>query len=542
VKGTAIFMDPSLKITRYKENFVRPVVACSLGAHVPDAILPHPCPGDTATSAAGSLYRFGRHINTSKRDRSDFRAFVSRWLKQNMVPLAYDADLSFETWIAQTPYTEARKLELAKQFKESGMAYGLPVDSKYLRVKSFVKDEHYAEYKHARAINSRHDVFKCLVGPAFQLISDQLFSLEWFIKKIPICDRPKKIMRLFRRGHLYFTSDYSSFEAHFTKQTMQDCEMMLVDYMLKSHSIHDWFMMLLNDAKLGINRIHFKFWSLLIEAKRMSGEMDTSTSNSFSNLLFMLYLCRLCGIDQVEGYIEGDDGLFVFVGDVSKLNVQVFADFGLTIKIQLFDDLAHASFCGMIFDLDDQTNVTDPIEAIVKFGWTTQRYARSRSNVHKCLLRAKALSLAYQYPACPILSKLAYKFASLTAGFDSLSFVKRQGSQLTNQYKYQLLLEAHQYFDKNSLLKEPGIKTRFLVDKLFGISLADQYAFEKYIDDLDSIQPLDIPELRKYLKPQWIDYCQRYTVRIEKDHPIDGTNLSFAAVRSPARFDAFKAL
>ncbi len=303
VNGTKILTpDPSFKITRFKDNFQRPVVKASLGCHVKGASLPHPCSGDTATIAAGARYRMAREFKgRSPEVRTKFRLFVKRWLDKNLPPLDPNSDTSLENWLENTPYTQARKDELRKKFLKSGISLDQPINKQYLKVKSFMKDECYPDYKHARAINSRTDEFKALVGPIFQLISNKLFSLPWFIKKIPIKDRPQYIIdRLMRSGALYYTSDYTSFEAHFIQELQEDCELQLHEHMTSMlPNGREWFNVI-KLAKTGNNTINFKNFSCELKAKRMSGEMDTSTSNGFSNLMFMLFLLKESGAKKYQ--------------------------------------------------------------------------------------------------------------------------------------------------------------------------------------------------------------------------------------------------
>lgn len=525
-------VDPSFKITRYRDNFRRPVVKASLGCHVKGASLPHPCSGDTATIAAGARYRMAREFKGRSPDvRTKFRHFVKKWLIKNLPPLDPNSDTSVENWLVNTPYTLARKEELRRKFQKSGIALDQPINKQYLKVKSFMKDECYPDYKHARAINSRTDEFKALVGPIFQLISNKLFALPWFIKKIPIKDRPQYIIdRLMRNGSLYYTSDYTSFEAHFIKELQEDCELQLHEHMTSMlPNGREWFN-IISQAKTGRNTINFKNFSCELEAKRMSGEMDTSTSNGFSNLMFMLFLLKESGAKHIRGVIEGDDGLFVFQG--KDIDTSIFSDFGLDIKLEKFENLNHASFCGMVFDVTDRTNVTNPIEELVSFGWTTAKYARSKKSVHMCLIRSKALSLAYQYPACPILTKFALKMCELTASYDSLSFVRKGKGKAFCLYETELILEAHRYFDKNGLKAEPGVRTRLLVQELYGVTIRDQMLIEQYIDAMVEIAPIDLPLIINYCHPSWVDYDEHYvTYSCLKSTQMDDAGLLWPTVR-----------
>jgi hypothetical protein len=530
-------MDETVKLLRLHktDNKSRPVVAASLGMHVTGAMFPHPDQSDQATAIAGSLYRFGRKVPIQK-DLTHFKKFVKKWLEKNLTPLEADCDVSFETWIAGTPYTLARKEELRRKYEELGRKYDLP--DKYLEVKSFMKDENYNTFKHARGINSRSDEFKAAVGPFFQLISKRLFALDWFIKKIPINERPQFILdRIERLGELYRTTDYTSFEAHFTKELKESCEYQLYEYMTQFHPEGaDWLALVKKSGALKDNLIKFKTFTMSVNAKRMSGEMDTSLGNGFSNLMMMLYICECNGNENITGVVEGDDGLFVMKGEPPAQ--ELFERFGLTIKILDFAELNHASFCGMVFDMQDRTNVTDPISELVTFGWTTARYARSSSKVHMHLLRSKALSLAYQYPGCPILSKLASKVCQLTAGYDVKGFLMKQGSAAFCMYEMEMVQKATEYFDKNGLGGEPKINTRMLVEELYGIAISDQIAIENYIDSMTKIGPVDCPEAMQYMDRDWTDYWEQYTIEYPYQADFDNQLTAWVAVRPQAEFTA----
>lgn len=151
--------------------------------------MPHPDPSDRATMKAGVLKRFlMKPPKSDPAKRIRLRKFVANWLKNNLVPLSPDSDITVETWIEKTNYPRWRKEQLLDKWKKIVDRR----DPKHFRVKSFMKDETYPEYKHARAINSRSDEFKTLVGPIFKLIEKELFKLDWFIKKVPVKDRDRK--------------------------------------------------------------------------------------------------------------------------------------------------------------------------------------------------------------------------------------------------------------------------------------------------------------------------------------------------------------
>lgn len=538
--GKTVNMSPTVKLEKFKptETDDRPVVMASLGCHVQGAAMPHPDPSDTHTAASGALFRFCRQIENADIKNPDFEKYVDDWLVKNMTPLPHDHDISFETWLNKTPYKLSRKEELRQKHEQiTNDLKDTPDD--IFKVKSFTKDECYPSFKHSRAINSRTDSFKTIVGPVFQAIGEKLFARPEFIKKIPINERPQYIMdALFAYGTDYTATDFTSFEAHFDKNRMNGCEMKLLKYMIQNlpdaKNIYDT----IEKAKLGTkNMIHFKNFVISIVGKRMSGEMDTSLSNGFSNLMFLGYLCEKNGNTGAKFIIEGDDSISRMVGSPPKQ--RDIEDFGLSIKLLNFKDLNHASFCGMVFDLDDRTNITDPIEELVKFGWTTRRYAQSKKGVHMCLLRSKALSLAYQYPHCPILCKLALKITQLTASYDVQSFVKKQKSFLADSYKLEIIEQAIDYFSKNSLdFFNPKPATRLLVEELYGITIADQLEIETLIEAMTTVSVIDFPVLQKYLTGPMYSYFDRYVVELTTTFDIDNPGFNWPKARPRADLSA----
>jgi hypothetical protein len=280
-----------------------------------------------------------------------------------------------------------------------------------------MKDETYPEYKHARAINSRSDEFKCASGPFFKCIEKTLFTLDWFIKKVPIADRPSYIKnRLERMGVSYFAADYTSFESLFTKKLMQTCEFVLYEHCVSEHPLGRAWLSLISEALLGRNVCSFKLFNVSVNATRMSGEMNTSLGNGFSNLMFLLFLCQENGMTDVLAVIEGDDSAASGCGKWPS--VEDFAKLGLVIKVDMSDSIEEMSFCGLVFDSDECLNVTDPREVLASFGWTSAGYKAMKQNKLKLLLRCKALSLAHQYPGCPIISSLAQYGLRVTRGYD----------------------------------------------------------------------------------------------------------------------------
>lgn len=486
----------------------RPPTSVSTGPHMAGAALPHADPQDPHTLRAGVKKRVTIAMPRSQRRLMDkLGIFVDKWLKRNLVPLPFDSDTSFETWIASTYYPEWRKAELRLKWQELGGWAGLT--KKHFVTKGFMKDEPYTEWKHARSINSRTDEFKCAVGPIFRLIEKELFSLPYFIKKIPTADRPNYIKNLLSRtGAEYVATDYTAFEANFVKTLMEQVEMRLYKYMtVNLINGQEWYD-LVHDVMTGTQRMQFKHFTAKVEATRMSGEMCTSLGNSFTNLMVMLFMCEEYGVKDVMGVVEGDDGLFVGTG--SFPSEAEFKKLGLMLKMEKHKSLAEASFCGLVFDEHDLENIADPLKLMASFGWTTSQYAGAKKSKLLCLLRAKSMSYLCQYPACPVVASMARYGLRVTAGYD----VRGVLSKTKNTWDRQFLHFLDDFKDQNRPI---GMATRDLMERKFGLSVSDQLRLEAMFDSKDDLLPFDP---RVPVPSSWVAYWDTYVARYARNDPL----------------------
>jgi len=493
---------------------MRPTVGVSLGCHVTGFACPHPDPHDPETTIAGVRKRFAiKPPPANDKTLGEFQRFVRRWVRRELTPLAADADVSLENWLAHTDYPDWRRKELRVQWDGVGSIWDPEKTHRYFRCSSFMKDESYPTYKHARAINSRSDEFKCAVGPIFKLIEEKVYAYPAFIKHVPVAERPDYIMeRLHREGAKYLATDYTAFESLFVEKLMIACEFELYSYMTQYLPDGKNFMRLVREVLGGKNLCVFKHFKVSLNATRMSGEMCTSLGNGFSNLMFMLFTCWKAGCTEVIGVVEGDDGLFTMIGNPPK--EEDFAQLGLVIKAVEHDTISTASFCGIVFDPKDRINVTDPAKVLANFGWTQRIYNRTRSGKLKVLLRCKALSYAYQYPGCPIIAELANYGLRVTKTARHLSLMKQLYRKGADSYKRNEILAAIARGDIPR--REPGWNTRLLVEKLYGFTVESQFHIEAYLRSLDTIQPLDDHVLLAKLPLVWGDYFTRYAYSCDR--------------------------
>ena len=464
--------------------------------------MPHPDVSHAQTAAVGAAARFATLPPTPEPELIvQLKAFVGRWLRKNLQPLSNTDIPTFEEWLEMTNYPRWRKEQLRQVWTDLTV-----LGAKECRVKSFVKREVYPDWKHARSINARSDEVKVATGRIFKAIEKALFSLDYFIKKVPVADRPSFIQERLRRtgSWKYIATDYTAFESLFTRDIMKAVEFQLYEYMLESTDCWTSMRAFLDQVLAGINVCQFRDFTMLIRAKRMSGEMNTSLGNSFSNLMFFLFVCDLCGIDESEvcGVVEGDDGLFAVARD---LDTGLFQRLGLNIKLEEHADLCTASFCGMVFDEEELCNITDPREALATFGWYDPRYAGVSEKKQLALIRCKALSLAWAYPGCPIIAELAQYGLRVTAHVTKRDLYKV--AMAMDDWNRQWHISA---IEAGVPTRPVGVRTRLLVEQLYGVSVSTQHRVEQYLRSKNDLGPIYAPEVVDTMPDSWILYWDNY--------------------------------
>lgn len=505
--------NKSAKITSYDrcDGTIRKPVAVSSGSLYSGGTFMHPDQYDVDSTIGGIRKRFA--VKCPEPDRKMLRRlsrFVFKWLRENLQPLARDTDTSFETWLSNTNYPKGRRRQLNDLYLRIKDNPVILKSDKLVSIKSFVKDEFYPEFKYPRCINARSDEFKVLVGPIFKCIERELFSLPWFIKKIPVDERSQYIVdHVYQPGANIITTDYSQFEAHFTPEIMRTIEFQLYDYMIEFLPDRDWWRRLIEQL-LSRNVCKFKNIKVEIDGVRMSGEMNTSLGNGFSNLMLMLFAAEEHQLQGLKGVVEGDDGLFSFYSKTIPTE-QWFQRLGWTIKLKHEKNISTASFCGLMFDLDDRDLIYDPFKFIMTYGWLKSKYINAKPSVKLALLKGKMMSVLSQTPNCPIVSALAF---SLLKRLKSI----RYNISFMNNYQVEM-------FKKIDLQKfcEPVIRTntRLLFEDVYGITVSDQLELEKFFLDNDMLKEWTHPTFDKYVALDNIIVFQNYVDCFEagRDRP-----------------------
>lgn len=515
--GPTDIPDATFRVTKLHANFyedIRKPVQVSLGCHIIGATAPFPDLNHGPSQLAGMSKRVAAAmppINPQTYRR--FRRFVKRFSNQHLQSLIIDPDedFDFDTWIDNAPYKESRKEALRQVKARVNLRSKINTD-----VKAFVKPEFYESPKHVRGIYSRDDEYKVEVGPFFKIFGDKLFALRWFIKKIPVNDRPRYILEKLEGFIKLYCTDFSQYESTFVRALLL-IERSLYAFALQKHPRKDYYMSLI-DKMIANNTIKFHKFTCKVFGKRMSGEMNTSSGNGLMNMLMTFFILTDIGnkIEDIDAFFEGDDGI---IKCIILPTAQHYRDLGANIKIEIPAGINTASFCGNVFDPIPLHNVTNPCEASVRFGWTGAKYLRSTEDVKLKLLKAKSLSMLYSYPGCPILRSLALYGLRVTSNVKITDEFIINNS--TSSYEIEQLQEMNEYMNKAT--SEPNVynvrvhgNTRQLVEELYGITIEQQHNVEQYLDSLTTLQPLN---LNLPFPKSWQVNDLDYSITVDKYNP-----------------------
>lgn len=419
-----------------------------------------------------------------------------------------DADTSFPSWLKNTNYPHWKKVELLMLYESLDNAFD---DRKLLVNNCFMKQETYVDFKYPRGIYSRSDTAKLHIGPIVKLIEEAVYKNPYFIKHVPAAERPKYIFdHVYNPNCLaYLATDYTAFESQFVKELMMACEVRMLKYMTQHLPEREKFEWIVDEVMCGVNDCRFKKFRMFVEATRMSGEMTTSLCNGFSNLMFFLFTADECGLKNVRGVVEGDDGLFSYDSPPGSWvpDATDFARLGLTIKIERHPELSTASFCGMVFNPTELIPITDPLKAISNLGWMDRRFVNARSSKLRSLLRCKALSMKSQYPGCPVIDAAASWVLRCTAGCQTSRLM---ASGVFGTYRTQKMKSNTKDYTRFDRIAEVGPATRQLMSDKYGVSVGTQLVLEEWFDAQTEIRPIPVHLFGNTIPESWKENFTRF--------------------------------
>lgn len=484
-----------------KQRLDRAPVSTSLGCGFAFTAPFKPDIKDTLTTQAGCIYRV---LRATKRPDPltlmKFRLFCKKFFKREFEPLDPACDTSYERFRETVNLPEWRKKQYDAAYEQVREAYdSLNFEPKHTKVKSFIKEETYPTYKHSRVINARADYYKVCVGPIFQLLNEAVFQKPYFIKKIPVDKRAEYVYSYLKGSSVVFETDFTSYESSFCADIMENIEFEFYKYMVRN--IPDRFKFLYAVKFLfGTNYIILKDNKIQCNARRMSGEMNTSLGNGIMNKLLLAFVCDEMKLEY-DSVHEGDDGLIAFYNKVDPVIFeQYYTNLGFTLKLKRHNSVGEASFCGQIFG-EDLKCIREPIDTIVNFNWVPMKYIDAGAKTLRKLLRCKALSLACEMRQCPILGAFADYVIRLTEDVQvDEAFINKAYTDQYERSKY--LYAISKPYDRVEIL----ISTRYFFEKTFNIPVVTQIYLESIFDNAKTIQTFDDPVIRELTR----DYHEHY--------------------------------
>jgi len=489
--------DPSVLIKQAKQvgGHGRSSIYSSLDA---DFILPgfaplHADSKDIDTVKQGVMKRFGRAL--PKPDDSQFHdrfsKHVDKFLRErvgrlrDVMPFDCEGRHCDKCFCCKVNLPQERVDEYRRAYYDVNRS-NRPQQRFFSKIKMFVKSECYAEIKHARLINSRCDPVKVYIGPAIRSIEEVIYNLPYFVKHIPVAERPAMFMEMERVGAHYFILDYTAFESHVTPELMRACELRLYRWCLGDIDprLADDLEKILAGVNQCKNRLGLK---VEIPGRRMSGDMCTSLGNGFTNLMVVTYIMGQMGHTLGKTYdcrVEGDDCLLViYSGKLPTTKVVdgqvVCAEFhanGFTTKMVEVPDTGSekdgVAFCGMCHA--DGQAIRNPIRFFQKFAWALNANTAGPGR-RAGLMKAKAMSALAETPQCPLIGVAARvalrRYSTANAVFQDDGFHKPITSVVESEF-------------------EPTTATRLKFAKLYGISVDEQLRLEATIQKEQSLRCL----------------------------------------------------
>lgn len=483
---------------RNKTKIMATCLGCPLSGHVP----PMCDSNDPLNFRQAVVKRVARKVPDIKNKRK-FRDSVRKFINKFPPVPAKEweefckSNCGMEYWLSRNnSYNQARKQEIRQAKKEK-------LDPKDLSNKAFIKTEFYDNWKIARLINACMDAYKAETGGFVSVIGHWFFAFEEAIKNVPVNQRPAYIVEKLGKFFKWLSSDYTSFEAHMTKDMQDMVEMTFYAHMSKNFSDtkkRTYFLDLIREKQTKRQKCTSKLGSYSINATRMSGDMTTSLGNTITNLAIINYVMECRGI-KYKMIAEGDDAIIGLERSAPDLKPSDFEEAGAILKVVPSTSVGRAGFCGLIFDEKEKENLTDPWYALATTGWTSANAKMGGPKVLSSLLTAKAYSLAFSAPQNPVTRALADSILRINVKIKPRFGVEGNGHL---SWKDEHIFAGYDVLN-GVLPKLPPRKftdrSFQLVEEVFGMSRAVQERYVNYFDTVKVIQT--IPVFGDFNRPDW---------------------------------------
>lgn len=444
-----------------------------LGPVVPGAVCCHADNSDPQTVLDGAIHRQGcEKKKVSRHVLREFKHFVFRKMRSLFRPLGKEGILGFEEFLASTSYTEREKAELREARATSDKYAPGHVPRKYFASKCFAKDEFYDEFKQSRGICGRSLLVRARYGPLISSVEKEAYACRFFVKHMSPRERALMIKeRLCRAGRI-LENDYSTFEASFSPELIDACEVQFLRYML-CHAVDPALLDEMVGDMLGLpNIMRYKWFTLVMRGVRKSGDSHTSLANGLTNLMIFLFVADRSGLAEgdYDILVEGDDSI-AWLAYASRFEFSNIArQLGFEVK-QTWARMANeGSFCQLKFH-ESGVVVRSPWKVIAKLGWSKANHVSFNQRHLTDLFKAKVLSLGNECGECPIL------WAVVRGQLDRLR-AHRVDAKFVRQH---LPLYERAVLDlTDPVVREPSLAVRVFFEEMYRIPVSEQIILEEF--------------------------------------------------------------
>lgn len=442
-----------------------------------------PNPDCNESMVAGIHRRVGRKYEqrlTAQAHRE--LRMLARTMAHHSVHPVHEFVTPREYILEYSPWSEEVKKEVLAAYESSphdSLGF-LKTTSKDAVIIPFTKAEMYPSRKPHRLIMPQGWKMKVNYGAIFKTIELQVYKMDVFVKHVAKHELGAHIMKKMTPGAAVYQTDYTSFESCFDNR-MMSIEQQFYSRIFKNYPT---ICSMIHDYLHRVNKLKKGPISCKLRARRMSGAMNTSLGNGIANYVLMNYLCHKSGFTITGQVYEGDDGLFCGFGTAPT--EKLAKECGLLLKIEKCS-AATASFCGNIFDPIARQCIKDPIHVLARFPWSMSKRRLMKDT--KGLLKAKAYSLLYELPACPILTSLAETL---------LRNLSETRPLFENDWKTRMMkIHVREFSHLKSMTIHP--RTRQLFERVFNIPIDLQLQVEGYLKSRRDLGPLSHPSIDRMI-------------------------------------------
>lgn len=310
-----------------------------------------------------------------------------------------------------------------------------------------------------------------------------MFSSAYCTKEIPEHYRPRAIEKRLEGLPIKFVADYTSFECVPNRLMMRLGEHRVYRQLLP----REYHFLLDVIEKGGVLRANNGF-EIRTPAVQYSGRYTTSLSNTIRNKLLMDSVAEYIGVgvDNYRGVYEGDDSLTAWPAGVTQDQITAaLGKLGVAAEMAQYEKIGQAGYCSMYWN-DNYELICDPLKVVATFPFTTSACASREANI-PALAAAKAMSLAYRSPGCPIVSAVVRRYIQCEGLMDTRNeYEKKWFRQFTKidysgQHRTRRQSTLRIRFDRWDLVREPSNEQRLLFWEIFGIDPQDQLIAERKI-------------------------------------------------------------